>query len=40
MMFRDYEKRKKIVWTPEAIQDFETLQKDVSECHTLFLKGY
>ncbi len=36
MMFRDYEKRKKIVWTPEAIQAFETLQKDVSECHTLF----
>jgi hypothetical protein len=35
-MLVDYEKRKKIVWTPETIQAFETLQRDVSNCHVLF----
>jgi hypothetical protein len=35
-MFKDYDKRKKIVWTPEAIEAYEILQRDVSECHTLF----
>jgi hypothetical protein len=36
MMFRDYDKGKKIVWMPEAIQALKMLQKVVSECHTLF----
>jgi hypothetical protein len=35
-LFKDYDKRKKIVWTPEAIEAFEILQRDVSNCHTLF----
>jgi hypothetical protein len=35
-MLRDYDKRKKIVWTPESIEAFKQLQKDVSDCHVLF----
>jgi hypothetical protein len=35
-MLVDYEKKKKIVWTPETIQAFKTLQRDVSNCHVLF----
>jgi hypothetical protein len=35
-LFKDYDKGKKIVWTPEAIEAYETLKRDVSHCHTLF----
>jgi hypothetical protein len=35
-LFKDYDKRKKIVWAPEAIEAYDILQRDVSNCHTLF----
>jgi hypothetical protein len=35
-MVKNYDRRKKLKWTPELIECFERVQKEISECPTLF----